>query len=195
MHCKDWSPYERFCYLSAVHPKPRSDFVSWCKNGRSSSSIWVLSVEYLNPRKVRKRRTSHSFMSFIVGEINIPIMERDVCGTYKMMLSPRYSDLAKLVIPKGKRDNAKSSSAITKYRVIDSNYGVSLVECQPVTGRDHRETRHGDQCSSFVSRCQASDSYSSGACSRHTDPGRSQILALRQTSTTGRFSMRFRVTE
>ena len=135
-------------------------------------------MEYLNHRKVRERRTSYSFMSAIVGEINIPIMERDVCGTYKMMLSPEYSELAKLVMPKGKRDNAKSSTAITKYRVIDSNYGVSLVECQPVTGRDHREARNVDQCSSFVSRCQASDSHSSCSCSWHTDLGRSQILAL-----------------
>jgi 23S rRNA-/tRNA-specific pseudouridylate synthase len=64
-------------------------------------------------------------------------MERDIRGTYKMMLAPNYNELAKLVMPKSKRDNAQSSSAITKYRVIDSNYGVSLVECQPVTGTDH----------------------------------------------------------
>lgn len=68
------------------------------------------------------------------GEINIPIIERNVRGTYKMMLSPEYNDLTKLVIPKAKRGHIDSSTAITKYRVIDSNYGVSLVECQPVTG-------------------------------------------------------------
>ena len=51
-----------------------------------------------------------------------------------MMLSPDYNELAKLVMPKGKRDHINSSKAITQYRVIDSNYGVTLVECQPITG-------------------------------------------------------------
>lgn len=68
------------------------------------------------------------------GEINIPIVERNVRGTYKMMLSPEYNELTKLVMPKNKREHINSSEAITKYRVIDSNYGISLVECQPVTG-------------------------------------------------------------
>ncbi len=54
------------------------------------------------------------------------------------MLSPAYNDLTKLVMPKGKRDHINSSTAITKYRVLDSNYGVSLVECQPITGELHR---------------------------------------------------------
>ena len=54
-----------------------------------------------------------------------------------MMLSPNYNELAKLVMPKGKRDHIHGSTAITKYRVLDSNYGVSLVECQPVTGKFH----------------------------------------------------------
>ena len=51
------------------------------------------------------------------------------------MLSPNYNDLTKLVMPKVKRNHINSSAAFTKYRVIDSNYGVSLVECQPITGR------------------------------------------------------------
>jgi len=72
------------------------------------------------------------------GEINIPIVERNIRGTYKMMLSPEYNDLTKLVMPKGKREHIESSKAITKYRVIDSNYGLSLVECQPITGNHHR---------------------------------------------------------
>ncbi len=50
------------------------------------------------------------------------------------MLSPEYNDLTKLVMPKGKRNHIDSSKAITKYRVMDSNYGVSLIECQPITG-------------------------------------------------------------
>jgi hypothetical protein len=54
-----------------------------------------------------------------------------------MMLSPAYNDLTRLVMPKGKRENIDSSAAITKYRVLDSNYGVSLVECQPITGKFH----------------------------------------------------------
>ncbi len=54
------------------------------------------------------------------------------------MLSPEYNDLTKLVMPKVKRDHINSSTAITKYRVIDSNYGVSLVECQPITGLFYR---------------------------------------------------------
>ena len=77
-----------------------------------------------------------------VGEINIPIVERNVRGTYKMMLSPEYNDLTKLVMPKGKREHIDSSLAITKYRVLDSNYGVSLVECQPVTGVKHQIRTH-----------------------------------------------------
>lgn len=77
-----------------------------------------------------------NFVRFLLlGEIKIPIVERDVRGTYKMMLSPEYNDLTKLVLPKKKRDAINSSEAITKYRVIDSNYGVSLLECQPVTGQ------------------------------------------------------------
>lgn len=76
----------------------------------------------------------NNFISMFSGEINIPIVERNVRGTYKMMLSPAYNDFTKLVMPKAKRDHVESSRAITKYRVIDSNYGVSLVECQPVTG-------------------------------------------------------------
>ena len=55
-----------------------------------------------------------------------------------MMLSPEYNDLTRLVMPKSKRSHIDSSSAVTKYRVIDSNYAVSLVECQPVTGRHQR---------------------------------------------------------
>lgn len=50
------------------------------------------------------------------------------------MLSPDYNELTKLVMPKSKRSHIKSSEATTNYRVIDSNYGVSLVECQPITG-------------------------------------------------------------
>lgn len=59
-----------------------------------------------------------------------------------MMLSPAYNDLTKLVMPKAKRSHIDSSPAITKYRVIDSNYAVSLVECQPVTGVKHQIRTH-----------------------------------------------------
>ncbi|CAF2080026.1 unnamed protein product [Rotaria magnacalcarata] len=76
------------------------------------------------------------------GEITIPIVERNICGTYKMMLSPDYNELTKLVMPKVKRNHIDSSAAITKYRVIDSNYGASLVECQPVTGVKHQIRTH-----------------------------------------------------
>ena len=81
-------------------------------------------------------------MNILLGEINIPIVERNVRGTYKMMLSPAYNDLTKLVMPKSKRNQIDSSPAITKYRVIDSNYAVSLVECQPVTGVKHQIRTH-----------------------------------------------------
>ncbi|CAF1649702.1 unnamed protein product [Didymodactylos carnosus] len=59
-----------------------------------------------------------------------------------MMLSPEYDELAKLVIQKKKREKVESSKAITKYRVLDSNYGTSLVECQPVTGVKHQIRTH-----------------------------------------------------
>lgn len=92
---------------------------------------------YLNLLKVKISFKTFRVIgiSFLIGEINIPILERDVRGTYKMMLSPAYNDLTKLVMPKAKRNHINSSTAITNYRVIDSNYGVSLVECQPITGR------------------------------------------------------------
>jgi hypothetical protein len=97
-------------------------------------------VEYLNHLKVKTSFKVFRMIriSFLIGEIDIPIVERDIRGIYKMMLSPAYNDLTKLVMPKAKRNQIDSSTAITKYRVLDSNYGVSLVECQPITGRFHR---------------------------------------------------------
>jgi hypothetical protein len=91
-----------------------------------------------NPQPSEGKRSCESYRIIsilLIGEINIPIVERNVRGTYKMMLSPEYNDLTKLVMPKAKREHINSSTAITKYRVLDSNYGVSLVECQPITGK------------------------------------------------------------
>ena len=102
-----------------------------------------------------------------------------------MMLSPEYNDLTKLVLPKKKRDAINSSEAITKYRVIDSNYGVSFLECQPVTGQS-LSNRMGPMIIECLCRCQTSNSNSSRSRIGNADLGRSQIFALREIGTAGK---------
>ncbi|XP_049589559.1 pseudouridylate synthase RPUSD4, mitochondrial [Syngnathus scovelli] len=79
------------------------------------------------------------------GMIDIPIIEREVTGSqphYKMALSPVYrmndsgSGLTKV------RANRQSLPAVTKYKVLDSNAGCSLVELQPLTGVKHQMRVH-----------------------------------------------------
>ncbi|XP_057702812.1 pseudouridylate synthase RPUSD4, mitochondrial [Corythoichthys intestinalis] len=79
------------------------------------------------------------------GMIDIPIIERAVTGSqphYKMALSPIYrmndagSGLTKV------RANRQSLPAVTKYKVLDSHGGCSLVELEPLTGVKHQIRVH-----------------------------------------------------
>ncbi|XP_035517316.1 mitochondrial RNA pseudouridine synthase rpusd4-like [Morone saxatilis] len=80
-----------------------------------------------------------------VGVVDIPIIEKEVPGPrphYKMALSPlfRMNDagdgLTKV------RTNRQAHPAVTKYRVLDSSGGCSLVELQPLTGVKHQMRVH-----------------------------------------------------
>uniref|UniRef100_A0A3Q3J4R5 Pseudouridylate synthase RPUSD4, mitochondrial n=1 Tax=Monopterus albus TaxID=43700 RepID=A0A3Q3J4R5_MONAL len=79
------------------------------------------------------------------GMIDIPIIEREVTGPqphYKMALSPlfRMNDAGDGVTKV--RSHREAHSAATKYRVLDSNSGCSLVELQPFTGVKHQVRVH-----------------------------------------------------
>ncbi|XP_029357469.1 pseudouridylate synthase RPUSD4, mitochondrial [Echeneis naucrates] len=79
------------------------------------------------------------------GVIDIPVIQREVSGPrphYKMALSPlfRMNDagdgLTKV------RAHQQAHPAVTKYRVLDSSNGCSLVELQPLTGEKHQMRVH-----------------------------------------------------
>lgn len=79
------------------------------------------------------------------GVIDIPIIEREVTGPqphYKMALSPlfRVNDAGDGVIKV--RSHQHAQPAATKYRVLDSSSGCSLVELQPFTGVKHQLRVH-----------------------------------------------------
>lgn len=79
------------------------------------------------------------------GVIDIPIIEREVTGSqphYKMALSPlfRMNDAGNGVTKV--RGERKAQPAATKYRVLDSSSGCSLVELQPFTGVKHQMRVH-----------------------------------------------------
>uniref|UniRef100_A0A3Q3MZR3 Pseudouridylate synthase RPUSD4, mitochondrial n=1 Tax=Labrus bergylta TaxID=56723 RepID=A0A3Q3MZR3_9LABR len=79
------------------------------------------------------------------GVIDIPVIEREVTGSqphYKMALSPlfRMNDAGDGVTKV--RANRQAHSAVTKYRVIDSSNGCSLVELQPYTRVKHQTRVH-----------------------------------------------------
>ncbi|XP_030584675.1 pseudouridylate synthase RPUSD4, mitochondrial [Archocentrus centrarchus] len=79
------------------------------------------------------------------GLIDIPIIEREITGPqphYKMALSPLYrlnnegDGVTKV------RSHRQAHPAVTKYRVLDSSSGCSLVELQPYTGVKHQMRVH-----------------------------------------------------
>ncbi|XP_042360921.1 mitochondrial RNA pseudouridine synthase rpusd4 [Plectropomus leopardus] len=79
------------------------------------------------------------------GVIDIPIIEKQVPGTrphYKMALSPLYrmNDAGDGVTKI--RANRQAHTAVTKYRVLDSSSGCSLVELQLLTGVKHQMRVH-----------------------------------------------------
>uniref|UniRef100_A0A1A8E1R2 Pseudouridylate synthase RPUSD4, mitochondrial n=1 Tax=Nothobranchius kadleci TaxID=1051664 RepID=A0A1A8E1R2_NOTKA len=79
------------------------------------------------------------------GLIDIPVIEKEVPGPqphFKMALSPCFrmnetgDGLTKL------RRHRQAHPAVTKYRVLDSSNGCSLVELQPFTGVKHQLRVH-----------------------------------------------------
>ncbi|KAM4613386.1 pseudouridylate synthase RPUSD4, mitochondrial [Polymixia lowei] len=79
------------------------------------------------------------------GVIDIPIIEREVTGPqphFKMALSPVYrmNDTGEGVTRI--RAHRQAHGAVTKYRVLDSSSGCSLVEIQPLTGGKHQIRVH-----------------------------------------------------
>ncbi|KAG7493435.1 mitochondrial RNA pseudouridine synthase rpusd4-like [Solea senegalensis] len=79
------------------------------------------------------------------GVIDIPIIEREITGPqphYKMGLSPlfRMNDSGDGVTKV--RGHRQAHPAVTKYRVLDSSTGCSLVELQPLTGVKHQMRVH-----------------------------------------------------
>uniref|UniRef100_A0A1A7WMR7 Pseudouridylate synthase RPUSD4, mitochondrial n=1 Tax=Iconisemion striatum TaxID=60296 RepID=A0A1A7WMR7_9TELE len=79
------------------------------------------------------------------GLIDIPVIEKEVTGPqphFKMALSPCFrmnetgDGLTKL------RRHRQAHPAVTKYRVLDSSSGCSLVELQPFTGVKHQLRVH-----------------------------------------------------
>lgn len=76
------------------------------------------------------------------GEINIPLIEREVDGITKIYLSPEYNQETSVILDKPKRVNIDRKNAITKYRVLDSTGDASLIECQPETGIKHQIRVH-----------------------------------------------------
>uniref|UniRef100_A0A3P9IGC4 Pseudouridylate synthase RPUSD4, mitochondrial n=1 Tax=Oryzias latipes TaxID=8090 RepID=A0A3P9IGC4_ORYLA len=79
------------------------------------------------------------------GLVDIPIFEREVAGSqphFKMDLSPlfRMSDAGDgLIRVRGQR---QAHPAVTKYRVLESGGGCSLVELQPFTEVKHQMRVH-----------------------------------------------------
>lgn len=79
------------------------------------------------------------------GVIDIPIIEREVTGSrphYKMALSPQYkmNDAGDGMIKV--RAHRQAHPAATKYKVLDSSSGCSLVELEPLTGVKHQMRVH-----------------------------------------------------
>ncbi|XP_047203893.1 mitochondrial RNA pseudouridine synthase rpusd4-like [Girardinichthys multiradiatus] len=79
------------------------------------------------------------------GLIDIPIIEREVAGPrphFKMTLSPifRMNEAGDGVTKV--RSHRQAHPAVTKYRVLDSKYGCSLIELQPFSGVKHQMQVH-----------------------------------------------------
>ncbi|XP_041637866.1 mitochondrial RNA pseudouridine synthase rpusd4 [Cheilinus undulatus] len=100
------------------------------RNNQVQRKYWVITVGVPVPSE---------------GVIDIPLVERAVTGSqphYKMALSPlfRMNDAGNGVTKV--RANRQAHPAVTKYRVIDSSNGCSLVELQPLTRVKHQMRVH-----------------------------------------------------
>ncbi|KAM9859615.1 pseudouridylate synthase RPUSD4, mitochondrial [Aulostomus maculatus] len=100
------------------------------KNNEVQKKYWVITVGVPVPSE---------------GMIDIPIIEKEVPGfqaLYKMALSPVFrmndagSGLTKV------RGHRQALPAVTKYRVLDSSRGCSLVELQAYPGVKHQMRVH-----------------------------------------------------
>ncbi|KAM9813497.1 pseudouridylate synthase RPUSD4, mitochondrial [Neosynchiropus ocellatus] len=101
-----------------------------CRNNRLQRKFWVITVGVPVPAE---------------GMIDIPLIEREVAGAkphFKMALSPLYrmnedgDGVTKV------RGNRQAIPAITRYSVLESANGCSLVELQPLTGVKHQLRVH-----------------------------------------------------
>lgn len=100
------------------------------RNNQVQRKYWVITVGVPVPSE---------------GMIDIPIMEKEVTGPqshFKMALSPVYrlNDTGNHVTKV--RAHREAHPAVTKYRVLDSSSGCSLVELQPFTGVKHQMRVH-----------------------------------------------------
>ncbi|XP_034542177.1 mitochondrial RNA pseudouridine synthase rpusd4 [Notolabrus celidotus] len=100
------------------------------KNNQVQRKYWVITVGVPVPSE---------------GLIDIPVIEREVTGSqphYKMALSPLFkmNDAGDGVTKI--RAHKQAHPALTKYRVIDSSNGCSLVELQPFTNVKHQMRVH-----------------------------------------------------
>ncbi|XP_076012599.1 pseudouridylate synthase RPUSD4, mitochondrial [Genypterus blacodes] len=116
--------------LLARHEEAVEQILNLCKNNQVQTTYWVITVGVPVPSQ---------------GVIDIPIVEKEVPGPrphYKMALSPVYrmndtgDGLTKV------RAQRQAHPAATKYRVLDSSSGCSLVELQPITGVKHQMRVH-----------------------------------------------------
>lgn len=79
------------------------------------------------------------------GVIDIPIIEKEVTGSrphYKMALSPLFKMNEEGDGVTKVRAHRQAYPAVTKYRVLDSSSGCSLVELEPFTGVKHQMRVH-----------------------------------------------------
>ncbi|XP_029906584.1 pseudouridylate synthase RPUSD4, mitochondrial [Myripristis murdjan] len=100
------------------------------RNNQVQSKYWVVTVGVPVPSE---------------GVIDIPLIEREVTGPqphFKMALSPLYRLKESGDGMTRVRAHRQAHGAVTKYRVLDSSSGCSLVELQPLTRVKHQMRVH-----------------------------------------------------
>ncbi|XP_040059286.1 pseudouridylate synthase RPUSD4, mitochondrial isoform X2 [Gasterosteus aculeatus] len=117
-------------FLLARSEKVVEHILDLHRNNQVQRKYWVITVGVPVPAE---------------GLIDIPVIEREVTGPrphFKMALSPLYrmNDTGDGVTKV--RAHRQAHPAATKYRVLDSSSGCSLVELQPLTGEKHQMRVH-----------------------------------------------------
>ncbi|XP_037345754.2 pseudouridylate synthase RPUSD4, mitochondrial [Pungitius pungitius] len=117
-------------FLLARSEKVVEHVLNLHRNNQVQRTYWVITVGVPVPAE---------------GVIDIPVIEREVTGPrphFKMALSPLYrmNDTGDGVTKV--RAHRQAHPAATKYRVLDSSSGCSLVELQPLTGEKHQMRVH-----------------------------------------------------